>query len=124
MPYGLQVDELRRLVVVAVTGVVDKDIAEPMVTQARAAAVAQGFNVLYDFRGATPNVDNTDIFWFPRRISALQSPQAPRVKAVLLHLPQYRALGQHWENTLRNVGLQVRAFEDEEAALAWLSSPP
>ncbi len=122
MPYSIALDKPRRLVVVTVTGVVDRDMAEPMTTAARAAATEHEFNLLYDFRQATPGeVDNTDVFWFPRKIAALRTPGAHRVRAVLLHTPPYRAFAQHWENTFNNVGLQVRAFEDEKAAIAWLT---
>ena len=122
MPYTVSVDERRRLVIVEAVGPIDAAVAEPMVTEARAAAAAQAFNILYDFRRATPgDLKSGDVFWFPRRIPALASPQARRVRIALIYPPEQQELARFWETTSQNAGLRSRAFESEADAEAWLN---
>jgi hypothetical protein len=121
MPYSIRIDAERRVVFVVVSGVFDAELAPQMTTEARKAAAASGFNLLYDIRSAVPgNLENADVFWWPRNIPALRSPEARRVRAAVLHGPPHRAFVQFWETAFRNVGLQARGFEDEAAALRWL----
>lgn len=94
-----------------------------MTTQARKVAAENGLPLLYDIRGAhAGKVESTDIFWMPRTIPVLQEPAAARVRVATLHDASQRPLVHFWETAFRNAGLNARAFEDEEAALAWLKS--
>ena len=121
MPYSISVDERRHLVIVVVEGVVDAAQAMPMVTQARATAAGRGFNILYDFHAAVPgDIKTGDVFWFPRRIPALATAAARRVRIALLYPAAQQEFARFWETTFRNAGLNARAFEDEATALAWL----
>jgi hypothetical protein len=127
VPYSIAVDEARRVVVVTIQGVVDAELAMPMVSEARKASAPRGLPILYDFRLATPGkISTTDIFWFPRNIPALTSPEAKRLRIASLHddSPAQQAIGTFWETTFRNVGLQARAFRDEAEAFAWLAEKP
>ena len=120
--YAITIDEARRLVRVEVIGLVDANIAMPMVTDARAAAMPRGFNILYDFMRATPGkIGSGDVFWFPRNIPALATKDAGLIRIAALHPPQAREIMRFWETSFRNMGLKARAFEEEPAALAWLA---
>lgn len=110
------------MVLVLLTGAIDASVAPVMVTEARSVASKEGFNILYDFRDAVPgNVKNADVFWFPRNIPVLATPQAGRTRTALLHMPAAREIAHFWETTFSNVGLQARAFESEGEAYAWLT---
>jgi hypothetical protein len=122
MAYSIRTDAERRVVVVVVSDVFNASSAPQMTTDARAAAAASGFNVLYDIRLAIAGkLANTDVFWWPRKIPALTAPEARRVRAAVLHGEMHRPIVQFWETAYRNVGLQARGFEDEDAALLWLA---
>jgi hypothetical protein len=121
MPYSIRIDAERRVVFVVVSGVFDAELAPQMTTEARKAAAASGFNLLYDIRSAiTGKLENADIFWWPRQIPVLKVPEARRIRAAVLHGPAHRAIVQFWETAFRNVGLQACGFEDQAAALRWL----
>jgi len=122
--YTLRVDPQHRAVVVVLSGVVDAEIGIRVTTEARTAASRQNFNVLYDVRGADVSaVRNADVFWWARNIPELTTGEAKRVRAAVIHSAAQRELAEFWENTYRNMGLQARAFDDEDAALRWLSPP-
>ena len=121
MPYSISVDERRHLVIVVVEGVVDAALAMPMVTEARTQAAGRGFNILYDFHAAVPgDIKTGDVFWFPRRIPALATAAARRVRIALLYPPAQTEFARFWETTFQNAGLNARAFAEESSALAWL----
>ena len=119
--YAITFDEDRGLVRVTVVGVVDANLAPAMVAEARAAAMARGFNILYDFLLATPgNVGTGDVFWYPRKIPVLAGQEARRARIAVLHRPEVAPLMAFWETAFMNAGLTARAFESEAQALAWL----
>jgi hypothetical protein len=91
-----------------------------MVTRARAASSARGWNILYDMRRSRPAVSPGEVFFMPRSVEALRAPDAGKVRVAGLHLPEQAAGARMWENVFNNVGLQARAFTDEGEAVAWL----
>jgi len=121
VPYRVEMDEPRGAVRVVVDGIVDAGTARSMVADARAAAGPRNLAILYDFRRAVPGkLTTADVFWFPRSIPALATPEARRVRVAVLHDGSQGALMAFWETSFRNTGLQARAFDDEAQALAWL----
>ena len=124
MPHTITIDTVRRVVRVLVYGVFDADEAPRIASDARRAAAESGLNVLYDVRTARAGkLENSDIFWWPRTIPALKDARAPRVRVATVYVAPQRAVVEFWETAFRNVGLSVRAFEDEDAAIAWLTAP-
>ena len=122
VPYTITIDAARRVVRVLVSGIFDAEEAPRMTTEARRAASDSGLNILYDFRAARPcNLENSDIFWWPRTIPALKAPGAARVRVATVYAPPQKSLMDFWETAFRNVGLAARAFESEDAALGWLT---
>jgi hypothetical protein len=125
LPYSIRVDADERVVRVDVSGVFNADEAPRMTTDARSAAAASGFNVLYDIREARAGkLENADLFWLPRNVPALKDPKAGRVRIATVFVESQRAVVDFWENAFRNVGLDVCGFQDEAAALAWLRGQP
>jgi hypothetical protein len=119
--YTITIDTVRRVVRVLVSGIFDAAEAPRMTTEARRAASDSGLNILYDVRCAQPGkLENSDIFWWPRTIPALKAPGAARVRVAAVYVPPQKPIVDFWETAFRNVGLAVRAFEDEDAALGWL----
>ena len=123
MPYTIKIDTVRKVVRVLVSGIFDAEEAPRMTTEARRAASDSGLNILYDLRSAgSCKLENSDIFWWPRTIPALKAPGATRVRVATVYVPAQKPTVDFWETAFRNVGLAVRAFEDEDAALGWLTS--
>ena len=121
VPYTITIDTVRKVVRVLVSGIFDADEAPRMTTEARRAASDSGLNILYDIRGARAGkLENSDIFWWPRTIPALKAPGATRVRIATVYVAPQKPIVDFWETAFRNVGLAVRAFEDEEAAVGWL----
>jgi hypothetical protein len=122
LPYEVRIDSARRIVVAAATGTVEQGLAIGMVGEARKAAGLHGMNILYDLRAATPgDMSSGGLFWMPRQVQELQGAEARRVKVALLHPPQFAAIATYWETAFTNAGLKAKAFDDEDAAVAWLA---
>ena len=123
VPYTITIDTVRRVVRVLVSGIFDADHAPAIATEARRTAGESGLNILYDVRGASPgNLENSDIFWWPRTIPALKDPHAPRVRVAAVFVAPQKPIVDFWETAFRNVGLSARAFESEEDAIGWLTA--
>jgi hypothetical protein len=124
VPYEIAVDTTHQIVRVLVSGVFDAEEAPRMTTDARRIAAERGLEkILYDVRVARAGrLENSDLFWLPRNVPALKEPKAPRVKVATLFIEPQRPIIEFWETAFRNVGLSVRGFQDEEAALDWLAS--
>ena len=121
MPYTIKIDTVRKVVRVLVSGIFDAEEAPRMTTEARRAASDSGLNILYDLRSASScKLENSDIFWWPRTIPALKTPGATRVRVATVYAAAQKPAVDFWETAFRNVGLAVRAFEDEDDALGWL----
>jgi hypothetical protein len=124
MPFRVDEDAALRIVRVTLQGVFDKPEIEKMVTSAREASGKNGWNILYDMRGAEPGkMSPAEVFWFPRQHPSLQAASAATVRVASLHQPKHSTVATFWENAFRNAGLQARAFTDEAAALQWLIGP-
>jgi hypothetical protein len=119
--YDIQVDSGRRIVVATITGDFDLNIAKAMTEAARTAAHEHEFHLLYDFRGAVILVERGEMFWFPRKLEILKTPGAGRFRAAILVNVAQRELAAFLENAFQNAGLQLRVFDAEPEALAWLA---
>lgn len=108
-------------VVVSVSGSLTLPEVTDMVSAARALSDRAGVPILYDMSGATPgNVSRSDLFWMPRKLPVLGSPWARRVRVALVHPPEHSDDAGFWENSFRNLGLDVKAFTDRDQAVGWL----
>jgi hypothetical protein len=123
-PYRIEVDEARGIIVAVATGRVEQALAMQMVGEARRLAMERELHILYDLRDAEPgDMSSGALFWMPRQMSVLQGVQARRVRVALLHPAEYAAMAAYWETAFGNAGLRVRAFTEEEGAVAWLMAP-
>ena len=121
MSYEIQPDAARRLVDVTVVGTYDAKSVVEMVATARELAEARGWHILYDMRSARPgDMSSADLYWMPRRLPALGSDAAARIRVAVVHPAEHAALAAYWETTFLNSGLQVKAFAEEPVALEWL----
>ena len=108
-------------VVVSVTGSLTVPEVTDMVAAARSLSDRFGVPILYDMSAAVPgDVSKSDLFWLPRNLAALKAPWARRVRVALLHPAEHHESAVFWENSFRNLGLDVRAFTERREALAWL----
>jgi hypothetical protein len=121
MPHGVTVDAGRHVVVARFEGSAHGAALTELVQDARAAAKASGFNILYDMRAATLAASSGELFWMPRQVEALRAPDAGKVRVAGVLLPEQLEGARIWETMFRNAGLQARAFTDEAEAVAWLT---
>jgi len=122
MAHQVRIDAERGVVRVEIKGVLSVEHIEPIATEARAAANRSGLPLLYDVREATQGtVQQTDIFWIPRKIPTLTSLEARRVRVAMVHANDECPIVTFWETVFRNVGFTVQAFNDEALAIAWLA---
>ena len=122
VPHDITIDTAKRVVRVLVSGIFDAEEGPSLASDARRAAAECGFNILYDIRAASPGkLENSDIFWWPRTVPALKDPTAPRVRVATVYTAPQRPIVDFWETAFRNVGLSARAFDDEHAAVVWLT---
>jgi hypothetical protein len=66
-------------------------------------------------------VSKSDVFWMPRNMTVLKSPWARRVRVALVYPASHGEDALFWENSFRNLGLDVKAFPERGEALRWLS---
>jgi hypothetical protein len=121
MPHAVTVDTARHIVVARFEGSAHRAAVMELVQQARDAAKASGLNILYDMRAATLAVSSGELFWMPRQLEALRSPDAGKVRVACVSLPEHVEGARTWETIFRNAGLQARAFTRESEAVAWLT---
>lgn len=120
MPYDLRLNPGQDLVIAAMTGAYDGKLVAEMVASARDAAVERGWNIVYDMREATPGeMGSAELYWLPRRMPALATPQAARMRIAVIYPLAHAELAAYWETTFRNAGLQAKAFAEEQAAFDW-----
>ena len=118
----LEIDDARQLVVATIEGPFGKDEVLDIVGRARAEAHARGYALLYDFSAASPGgISMGDIFWMPRRLPELAGATAARVRAALVHPPQFAEFARFWETAFTHSGLRARAFTDRAEAIEWLA---
>ena len=121
MSYTVSIAPEGELVGVDVQGALTLDEVAALVTEARALSDKTGFPILYDMSGAVPGeVTKSDLFWMPRKLGVLSSPWARRVRVALVHPPTHTEDAQFWENSFRNLGLDVKAFTERAAAVRWV----
>ena len=92
-----------------------------MVTAARAAGRTHGgMPILYDLREAAPGeLAKADLFWMARSSPALRDGHA-MMRIATVCRADHGDVARFWENAYRNAGINARAFETEEDAIAWL----
>jgi len=121
MAYTISVAPEGGLVGVDARGELTLDEVAAMVTEARALADETGYPILYDMSGALPGeITKSDLFWMPRKLGVLNSPWARRIRVALVHPATHTENAQFWENSFRNLGLDVKAFTDRATAVAWV----
>ena len=121
MEFTVQIDSGCGVVRAVAVGALTRVGTQQMVAAARAAGRTHGgMPILYDLRGATPGqVGKSDIFWMARESPALRNGHA-MMRIATLFVAQHRATARFWEDSYRNAGIEARAFESEQEAIAWL----
>lgn len=121
MEFSVRIDAALGVVVVAASGAMSRIGTGQMVASARAAGAAHGgLPILYDLREASPGqIAKSDIFWMARTSPGLGNGHS-HVRIATLFPAAFGATARFWEDSFRNAGLDARAFEREEDAIAWL----
>lgn len=123
MPYEVQLDPARRLVVVTITGAVHAQDVGAAVMQAREQAVRHDYDLLYDMRAAQlGDISMSDLFFMPRRLEVLKTSTAGQHRVAVAYPVGQEKFARFWETTFANAGLQARAFTELEAAYRWLAA--
>ncbi|MDX1582622.1 MAG: STAS/SEC14 domain-containing protein [Thermoanaerobaculia bacterium] len=120
--YSIDTDHERGFVRVTARGEAELEEAREVITEARIAAAEHGYPLLYDLREVIVQVSLTEWFYLPRELEVLRDEKtvATRVAALLSSDPRQRAGYELYEAATHNLGLTVKLFDDEDAALDWL----
>ena len=121
MEFSVRIDSKHGVVRAVAAGALTRIGTQQMVAAARAAGRTHGgMPILYDLREALPGeVAKSDLFWMARDSPALRDGHA-MMRIATLFRADHGAIARFWENAYRNAGINARAFESEDEALAWL----
>lgn len=121
--YSISYDNDHGLTRVELTGDLDRDLGDKVITESRVAAAKTDSDLLYDVRRSNSNVSLADWFFLPRRLDALKNPQARATKVAVIVASDDLADYRFYEDVARNAGLRFRVFLNEIEAIGWLSEP-
>lgn len=116
------VDDARHLVVVTATGELSAEEGKAAITRARTVAAERSCATLYDVRRVTMRLRPIEWFTVPRELPVLTRGATRFVRAAILIAPGQRDEDDYrfYETVAGNRGQQLRVFDDEGEALAWL----
>ncbi len=82
--YEILIDAENRLVKVVAVGQLLQADGEKIISQARAEAMKNGYNILYDIRKATTKVELADWFHLPRKLQVFKDVKARQIIAAII----------------------------------------
>jgi hypothetical protein len=97
-----------------------QDIAQAAQATMVQAQAAGSLLVLANCAGLQGGHTLADLYFLARDVQQMPTAQRFHEAVLLPTAPAARATAQFWETTAANCGLQVRAFTERGAALAWL----
>jgi len=120
MPFSVTVDREHRLIRIALRGAVSDEALLALSAQVRNdPAMAEGFDVLYDCRGATELTVTGDLI---RNMGRRARGDKNRV-AFVAATPSAFGLARMYQ-MVAEAEDRIRIFEDEAPAIAWLMGEP
>jgi hypothetical protein len=121
--YTITLDQERGLVHVVAVGEFVRDLGDELITNARKEAVEHQYNILCDVRGSNARVALADWYYLPRRLAVYRKAKSCSIKtAIIVATGKQEKAYRFFETVTRNLGLNIRIFFREEAALEWLRS--
>jgi hypothetical protein len=119
--YTITLDSNNGIVRVVARGELVKELGEEIITQARRSAASHHYHILCDVRQSEFKVSFADWFFLPRRLPIYKASKTRIIKTALLISPgdqeeQYN----FYETVMQNVGMNLKVFLKEKAALEWL----
>ena len=118
MAYRIELVEEKEYLRATLEGAVSRAEHEEFRAAALTALKGAGWwSILIDVTGATPEMSWADDFEYT---SGHQAQLPPRLRTAILHAPEAAEKFRFVENVALNRGVNMRAFVDEAAALAWL----
>ncbi len=123
--FTISLDHDHKLVKVISTGEFKVADGHRMITEARRTAAEYSYNLLYDSRESTLDVEFGDWLELPKKLDALKGEAARKmaVAIVVINARDDSTGFVFYEFVAKNAGLRVRLFSDEPSALKWLSDP-
>ena len=124
MPWNVEYVPEREMVVVTASGVVASGQARAQAREViRLLKRHKTTLVLIDYFTALSQVSLPELYWLSYHASTLGLPWNVRL-AVLLPQDRYRIESyQFFELVFRNVGYNIKLFDDRESLEAWLGAP-
>lgn len=121
--HSITTDDVRRLILVDVSGKIVKEEGEEIITKARTLAGEKSYDVVYDMRGSHSAVQITDWFRLPRKLEVFKKPNSRMVRAAIVVNENDRSIEQYrfFETVSKNLGFSVRIFFEIDDAVLWLS---
>ena len=118
--YDITQDENLKLVRVTARGGFSKAQGEEVITTARLLATKTGYDILYDFRDTVTRVAMIDWYKLPQQLVVLRTVATRNPKVAILYPAHSASDYQCYAGAATSAGLNVRIFQDEAEALAWL----
>ncbi len=119
--YKISFDPEHNITWVELTGDLDREIGDNVITESRLVASETDSDLLYDVRQSVAKVSLADWFFLPRRLDTLKDPEAGSKKVAVVVSSQDLADYRFYEDVARNAGLQFKVFLNEIEALGWLA---
>lgn len=123
MEFEIRSDAASRIVTCTARGALDLTDAARMTREARKRSHELGYGLLYDVRAVFVNASLVDAYDFPRRTDELYEMPEHRSGRAAILFGKDEAFWRFFETTVRNLGLMVNVFQDQEEALRWLREP-
>src|SRR5688572_25461570 len=123
MPFTITLDHHRRLVLIAMTGMLDLGIALEMATTARAVAHEHVYDLIYDLRAAQTVVSISGLFQFPDQL--MRRSDNWDTQCLVAHLISSTDRLDDWvlyERAANRVGIRTKLFYEPVAAWAWIEA--
>ena len=119
--YEVILDDDLHLVRASARGPVTKSLGHQMITEVRGLAAQKGYAILWNVVDADIQVALGDWFFLPRELDALQQGPSRSTKVAVVVSPAALEAFRFYEVVAANVGLNLKVFLDEQAAIDWLT---
>ena len=119
--YTITPDAENEIVRVVAHGDLSKELGEEIITRARETAAEHHYNILCDARQAEVKVTLADWFFLPRTLAVFRNAKIRAIKtAVVISPGNHERIYGFYETVTHNLGMSLRVFLEEKAALDWL----
>jgi hypothetical protein len=119
--YTITLNHEQGLIYLVARGEFDFETAGELITDARKQAAEHQYQIFCDVRESRAKVDLVDWYYLPRRLFVYKDWKTRTVRtAILVRTGRQENVYRFFETVTNNLGLRIKIFLREEAALEWL----